>query len=136
MTPRSSRRAENYRVDFRKKRAHKLKKNPWGIGRVFLGHPAGQPGVYRPVSQGFPVVYFRKKSIFAGTPARRPTDTRPSRGFSGISCDFSYVGDFRYERGVAEGGEGDTTPQCDVQCLSAVVLWHPDRHANATSLPL
>ena len=24
-----------------------------------LGHPVGQAGVYRPVSRGFPVVYFR-----------------------------------------------------------------------------
>ena len=42
------------------KRAHKLKKNPRDTGRVSLGHPAGQTGVYRPVSQGFPVRYYRK----------------------------------------------------------------------------
>ena len=43
-----------------KKRAHKLKNNPWDAGRVSLEHPAGQTGVYRPVSQGFPVIYYRK----------------------------------------------------------------------------
>ena len=52
-----------------------------------LGHLAGQTGVYRPVSQGFPVVLFRKlteKGSFAG-------DTRPSCGFSEIFCDYSYA---------------------------------------------
>ena len=44
-----------------KKKAHKLKKNPRDTGRVSLGHPAGQTGVYRPVSQGFPVIYCRKR---------------------------------------------------------------------------
>ena len=44
----------------RKKRAHNLKKNPRDTGRVSLGHPAGQTGVYRPVSQGLPVIYYRK----------------------------------------------------------------------------
>ena len=29
-------------------------------GRASLGHTAGQTGVYRPVFQGFPVVYFRR----------------------------------------------------------------------------
>ena len=53
-----------------------------------LGHPAGQTGVYRPVSQGFPVVYYGKTDIFAGTPAGCPRDTRPSRGFSDNSCNF------------------------------------------------
>ena len=43
-----------------KKRAHKLKKNPRDTGRVSLGHPAGQTGVYRPVSRGLPVIYYRK----------------------------------------------------------------------------
>ena len=38
----------------------KLKKNAWDTGRVSLGHPAGQTGVYRPASQGFPVNYYRK----------------------------------------------------------------------------
>ena len=70
-----------------KKRAHKLKKNPRDTGRVSLGHPAGQTGVYRPVSQGFPVVYYRKTQ-FVGTPAGCPRDTRPSRGFSENLCDF------------------------------------------------
>ena len=53
-----------------------------------LGHPAGQTGVYRPVSQKFPVVYYRRTTIFAGTPAGCPRDTRPSRGFSENLCDF------------------------------------------------
>ena len=56
-----------------KKRAHKLKKNARDTGRVSLGHPAGQTGVYRPVSgQGLPVIYYRRtarKGIFAGMPA-------------------------------------------------------------------
>ena len=39
-----------------KKRAHKLKKNPRDTGRVSLAHPAGQTGVYWPVSQRFPVI--------------------------------------------------------------------------------
>ena len=40
--------------------AHRLKK--------MLGtYPAGQTGVYWPVSQGFPVVHSRKTGIFAGT---------------------------------------------------------------------
>ena len=45
---------------FELRKAHKLKKNPRDTGRVSLGHPAGQTGVYRPVSQGFPVNYYRK----------------------------------------------------------------------------
>ena len=43
-----------------KRRAQKLKKNPRDTGRVSVGHPAGQTGVYRPVSQGFPVICHRK----------------------------------------------------------------------------
>ena len=43
-----------------RKRPHKLKKNPRDAGRVSLGHPAGQMGVYWLVSRGFPVVYYRK----------------------------------------------------------------------------
>ena len=54
------------------------------------GHPAGQTGVYRPVSQGFPVVFFRKIDIFAGKSAGCLRDTRPSRGFS-IFLFFSYL---------------------------------------------
>ena len=73
-----------------KKRAHKLKKTPRDTGRVSLGHPAGQTGVYRPVSLGFPVLYSRKTDNFAGTPAGCPWD-RPSTGFSENLCDFSYV---------------------------------------------
>ena len=75
-----------------KKRAHKLKKNAWGHRP---GHPAGQTGVYRPVSQGFPVNCCtktdRKGHFFCGTPAGCPRDTRPSRGSSEILWDFSYV---------------------------------------------
>ena len=43
-----------------KQKTHKLKKNCRDTGQVFLGHPVGQTGVYRPVSQGLPVVYHRK----------------------------------------------------------------------------
>ena len=39
------------------------------------------------------------------------------------------VGDFL--RGGTEGG--DSTPPWDVQCLSAMVPWHLDLHASATS---
>ena len=58
------------------------------------GHPAGQAGVYRPEFQGFPVDNKRKlteKGTLAETPAGCPRDTRLSRGFSEILCDFSYV---------------------------------------------
>ena len=72
-----------------KRKAHKLKKilGP-PTGRVSLGHPAGQTGVYWPVSEGFPVVCYGKADIFAGTPAGCPRDTRPSRGFSEVLYDF------------------------------------------------
>ena len=73
-----------------KKKAHKLKK--------ILGTAAGcprnsrrdKPGVYRPVSQGFPVVCHGETHIFAGTPAGCPRDTRPPRVFSEnlCHCDF------------------------------------------------
>ena len=43
-----------------KRRAHKLKKNARDTGRVSLGHPPGQTVVYRPVSQRFLVIYYRK----------------------------------------------------------------------------
>ena len=57
-----------------------------------LGHPAGQTGVDRPVSQGFLDVYFcrltlSEKVIGTGVPGTPP---RPGR-FSDILCDFSYV---------------------------------------------
>ena len=88
----------NARQDSGKERAHKLKKNVWDTGRVSLEHPAGQTGVYRPVSQGFPVNYSRKTdrkgAIFAGTPAGCPRDTRPSRFFfffPKFYVIFSYV---------------------------------------------
>ena len=75
-----------------KKRAHKLKKNARDTGRVSLGHPAGQTGVYRPVSQGFPVNCYRKTDrkghFLPGHRPGCPRDTRPSRGFSEILCDF------------------------------------------------
>ena len=74
-----------------------IKKNPWDTGRVSLGHlaPAGQTSVYRSVSQGLPVVYYRKldrkkKGLFAGTPARCPRHTGGTNRafFSDILCDF------------------------------------------------
>ena len=37
-----------------------LRTNPRGTDRVSLKHPAGQTGIYRPVTQGFPVVCYRK----------------------------------------------------------------------------
>ena len=53
---------------------------------MYLGHPAGQTGVYRPVFQGFlsfTVEKLTKTDIFVGTPA--------SRVLLEISYDFSYV---------------------------------------------
>ena len=55
-----------------KKRVHKLKQNPQDTGRVSLGHLAGQTGVYRPVSQGFPVNCHRSgqtRAFLPGHPA-------------------------------------------------------------------
>ena len=52
-----------------KEKARKLKRNLQDAGRVSLEHPAGQTGVHRPISQGFPVVYYRRTTVFAGTPA-------------------------------------------------------------------
>ena len=79
-----------------KKRAHKFKKNARDTGRVSLGHPAGQTGVYRPVSQGVPVNYYRKtlrKGHFF-FPGHRPgvpgTPGHPG-GFQKIYVIFSYV---------------------------------------------
>ena len=68
--------------------------NPRDTGRVSLGHPAGQTGVFRPVSQGlllFAIEKRTEKGIFAGTLAGCPRDTRPSRRFSETLCFFSYV---------------------------------------------
>ena len=74
---------------------NKLKKNPRDTGRVSLGHPAGQTGVYRPVSQGLPVIYYRKidrKRAFL--PGHRPgvpgTSGRPG-GFRKFYVILSYV---------------------------------------------
>ena len=57
-----------------------------------MGQSAGQLGVYRLVSQGFPLGALEKKltekGIFAGTPDRCPGDTRPSRVFSDSLCEF------------------------------------------------
>ena len=56
-----------------KKKAHKLQKEGRDTSRVSLGHPAGQTGVYRPVSQELPVIYYRKperKGLFL--PGHRP----------------------------------------------------------------
>ena len=81
--------------DSGKKRAHKLKKNLRGTGRVSLGHPAGQTGVYRPVSQGLPVIYYKKNGQKrAFLPGHRPgvpgTPGHPG-GFQKIYVIFSYV---------------------------------------------
>ena len=48
--------------------------------RKSLGHPAGQTGLYQPVSQELLVIDYGKtdkKGNFAGTPAGCPRDTRP-----------------------------------------------------------
>ena len=77
-----------------KKRAHKLKKNPRDTRRVYLGHPAGQTAVYRPVSQGIPVIYFRKKDReghFCRDTGRVSQGHPAIQGASEILCGFSYV---------------------------------------------
>ena len=50
------------------KGTYKLKKNARDTSQVSLGHPAGQTGVYRPVSQGFPVTSSKtdRKGHFSG----------------------------------------------------------------------
>ena len=76
-----------------KTKAQKLRKNPRDTGRVSLEHPAGQTGVYRLVSQGFPVIYNRKierKGHF-GRDTGRVYNRVSSRVFSEVLCDFSYV---------------------------------------------
>ena len=65
-------------------------RNPRDTGRVSLGHPAGQTGVYRPVSQGFLVVCSRKTGMFVG-PVGCPRDTQPSKGFQKFYVFFCYV---------------------------------------------
>ena len=61
-----------------KRKAHAIKKNPRDTGRVSLGHRAGQTGVYRPVSQGVPVVSVRK------TDRKRAFCRDAGRGFQKI----------------------------------------------------
>ena len=64
---------------------------PRDTGRLSLGHPAGQTGVYRPVSQGFRVVYCRETG---NLPGQRPgvlgTSGRPG-GFETFYVSLSYV---------------------------------------------
>ena len=49
---------EHFLPEFQERKGYiNLRKN---TRRVSLGHPAGQTGVYRPVSQGFPVNCYRK----------------------------------------------------------------------------
>ena len=50
-------RASLFLKEPRKRRAHKLKRNAPDTPPGVLGHPAGQTGVYRPVSQGGPVIW-------------------------------------------------------------------------------
>ena len=96
-----------------KKKAHELKESPRDTGQVSLGHPPGQPGDYRPVPQGFLVVFFRKTGIFAGTPAGCPRDTRRPGGFQKFDVIFSYV--------------PFLLPKAEIR-LRIHAFWHPDFH--------
>ena len=73
----------------------KLKKNTRDTGRVSLRHPAGQTGVYRPVSQGFPVIYHRKTDrkglLFPGHRPGVPGTPGHPGGFQIYHVIFSYV---------------------------------------------
>ena len=55
-----------------KKKAHRLKINPRDTGQVSLGHPAGQTGVYGPVSQKFSAIYKKNGQKRAFLPGHRP----------------------------------------------------------------
>ena len=71
----------------REEKGHKLEKNPRDTSRVSLGHPAGQTGVYQPVSQGFPVSLHKRK--LTGDRICRDTGDRPAvPGTPGCSGDF------------------------------------------------
>ena len=72
-----------------KKEAHKLRKSSWDTGRVSLGHPAGQTGVYRPVFQRLNAAYSGKtdtKEHFCWD-----TGQVSSSGFQEFYVIFSYV---------------------------------------------
>ena len=72
-----------------RKEAHKLKKDPWKTGRVSLGHPAGQTGIYRPASQGFHVVYstkLKEKGVSFGRDTGRVFHGHPA-----VEWDFRIV---------------------------------------------
>ena len=69
-----------------------------------LGHPAGQTGVYRPVSRGFPVVYYRKTDIFCLDTAGCPRDTGHPGGFQKFYVIFSYVPFLLPKEGAVETG--------------------------------
>ena len=43
------------------------------------------------------------------------------------------VSNFKGGGGNGRGWGGDSTPLWEAQCLSAMALWHPDRHARTTS---
>ena len=76
----------------RKEKAHKLTRNLRDTGRVSLEHPAGQTVVYRPVSQAFPVVCYRKTDILPEHRLGVPGTPGPSREFSEFYMIFAKVG--------------------------------------------
>ena len=50
-----------------------------------------------------------------------------------VCDDISVSGTFFGGGGGGSNGRGHSTPWWEVQCLSAMIPWHPDRHASATS---
>ena len=93
----SCRAAKIFRVQERKRHVNstKILGTPagclWDTGRVSVGHPAGQTGVYRPVPWGFPVVCCRRSGrkgfFFAGAPGRVCQGHRAVQGFHKL-CVF------------------------------------------------
>ena len=74
-----------------KRKAHKLKQNPRDTGRVSWDTRRDKQGSTGRCPRDFLLIAIEKrteKGVFAGTPAGCPKDTRPSRGFSEILCDF------------------------------------------------
>ena len=97
----------------------------------------GQTGVSRPVSQGCPVVCYRKlteRGNFAGTPAGCPKNTRPSRGLVAphrailryYRCDAPYYFHiaryFSRELALPQNGAIPTT-------------WHLVSHRHISAIP-
>ena len=67
------------------------------------------------------------------SPCRAPAEPskRPRRGL----WKANFLGEPRGGLCPLDGRGGGSTPPWEVQCFSAMVPWHPDRHASATSPP-